>query len=523
MLAVGSTRAARVAALKRALAREPEESPWERDVAAMACIAAARMRARADGGGNGGDERARALRREAQTRLRMQRAALEAERIGGRSAARIAIVGAGPAGLWLAVLLARKHATLTIGANGAPRIVRNAAAPTIDVFERRHRAPRDAHEGGGGVGCGDDGGGGGGGGIGGIGGGGGGGGGARAPHGARSITLAIAHGTQDLLNRHLVGEGTLHAHHAFSPTCQIAEIERLLVCEFERYCAAGFGQLHFGADVVDPDVLHREAQLRGVREPTAPYDLVFVASGRRGTPDEWRVPRGLDAIVDGTAAAVIVQYWGARRGSERSIDALIGSVSRALAPARVFLRPGAVAGSGWAWLVGLPEALTEAARRGQALAKEGRRGGEGESAESLAVALEAILALARADPNADPNAGADTGAGAARSGAAESACAWPRMTPSALPGEAAALEGLRTLDASLRVSSARAGVTEASFWRSSSVLYAADGASGPTVLVGDAACGRPFWLGSTLNGHVSARTPPARAHCPCACALPCSD
>ena len=35
------------------------------------------------------------------------------------------------------------------------------------------------------------------------------------------------------------------------------------------------------------------------------------------------------------------------------------------------------------------------------------------------------------------------------------------------------------------------------------MLHAADGARGPTLLVGDACCGRPFWLGSTLNGHLA--------------------
>ena len=33
-------------------------------------------------------------------------------------------------------------------------------------------------------------------------------------------------------------------------------------------------------------------------------------------------------------------------------------------------------------------------------------------------------------------------------------------------------------------------------------MHVPEGASGPTFLIGDAACGRPFWLGSTLNGHL---------------------
>ena len=89
------SRACRQKALSRVRRHERELSAWERDCAAMAKLLEARIRARADGGGNGGDERARALRREAQSRLRVQRDARLTARIGGRPPARIAIVGAG--------------------------------------------------------------------------------------------------------------------------------------------------------------------------------------------------------------------------------------------------------------------------------------------------------------------------------------------------------------------------------------------------------------------------------------------
>jgi len=64
------------------------------------------------------------------------------------------------------------------------------------------------------------------------------------------------------------------------------------------------------------------------------------------------------------------------------------------------------------------------------------------------------------------------------------------------------------LDTALKVQGARVGWTEAAYWRSANVVHAPSTAPnaagpprGPTLLIGDACCGRPFWLGSTLNGH----------------------
>ena len=235
-------------------------------------------------------------------------------------------------------------------------------------------------------------------------------------------------------------------------------------------------------------------------------------------------------------AANLVQYWGAATDLGRLMDVLVGSASRTIAPARVYLRPGADAGSGWAWLVGLPEPLTEAVRRGVERARHGDRPrgvGDPPSHSSLAQALQAMLDMGRGavangsvggrDACGDGGGGAG-GAGQLTYGAegegstAPSRAPWPSMTPPTLAGEVAALEALRMLDTTLRAAGARASWTEASFWRSSSVLHAAgavagagavEGAGaalganvpGPTLLVGDTCCGRPFWLGSTLNGH----------------------
>ncbi|OLP98432.1 hypothetical protein AK812_SmicGene19088 [Symbiodinium microadriaticum] len=102
--------------------------------------------------------------------------------------ARVAIVGAGPVGLWVAVLLARAHARLFFTASGF-RIKRLPGAPDINVFERRT----------------DEGG-----------------------WGSRRIVLAMSNASQDVLNSRLMSERELCAHHCFSPTCSINLIESIL-------------------------------------------------------------------------------------------------------------------------------------------------------------------------------------------------------------------------------------------------------------------------------------------------------
>lgn len=172
--------------------RVPEPTPLALEQTMAAAVKAQRARARADGSGKGGDASARAFRRKLARRLRQRQAAAEAELIGGRSAARVAIVGAGPVGLWLAVLLARKHASFANGPNGVV-ISRNTNAPTIDVFEKR--PPASSGDG--------------------------------KAHGTRAIVLAITPQTSDLLNRHLLGTTVdRNGSYTFAPTSRIGEIEK---------------------------------------------------------------------------------------------------------------------------------------------------------------------------------------------------------------------------------------------------------------------------------------------------------
>ena len=144
------------------------------------------------------------------------------------------------------------------------------------------------------------------------------------------------------------------------------------------------------------------------------------------------------------------------------------------------------------WLVGLPAQLSEAIKLGMDAQRKGAggKGGKPPQHTSLAAAMEAVLAAAR------------SANGAASGGEA-----------AVLPGETAAIDGLRTLDASVKAEGAKAGWTEASHWRSAGLLHTPEGARGPTILIGDAACGRPFWLGSTLNGHFADVTQLVQSTC----------
>ena len=455
-------RAARREIKERLRQRGPEPpTPLELEQAAVSALREQRSRARADGGGDGGGKHARALRRKALARLKQKEAEAEAELIGGRPPTRVAIVGAGPTGLWLAVLLARKHASFANSSRGAV-ISRNANAPTIHVFEKRRPAASAGGDSADGAVS-------------------------SKAHGGRSIVLAITQQTQDLLNRNLLGTSIDRGGgHAFAPTSRIGDIETILAAEFERYARAGFGELRYGADVSEPDALHEAEQ--------GAYDVVIVASGKRHATDEWRAARGMETVVEGVAAAAILEFWGAAPAAD-GWASVVASASRAISPAQIFVRPGADAGRGWVWLVGLPAELSDAIRDGVQ-----QRTGPAPPQASLTQALQAALHSAAAQRE---GRGVEAAQGTEAAEAAEAAtgAAGAAAGESALPGEASALAGLRVLDASLRAAGARAGWTEGSYWRSSGIVHAPEPCVGPTLLIGDACCGRPFWLGSTLNGH----------------------
>ena len=52
----------------------------------------------------------------------------------------------------------------------------------------------------------------------------------------------------------------------------MCRVQRLLFEEYTKYCKAGFGQIHFGAEIERPDHL--------LEENHGNYDVVIVASGK---------------------------------------------------------------------------------------------------------------------------------------------------------------------------------------------------------------------------------------------------
>lgn len=353
-----------------------------------------------------------------ETQVRVTQAHLKSMELEpGTRPARIAIVGAGPVGLWTAVLLARQHTILTANSSGPPRIACPPSAPKVDVLEHRS----------------DD-----------------------SGYGTRRIVLAMATATQDMLNKNLTSGRSLASEHAFSPTCSINFVEAKLRENFERYVAAGFGSLRFGVQVSRPEALFAEG-----------YDVVIVAAGRQAMDDEWREANGFAVSTSNPEDALILKYHGSVAAGAHLND----KVSRAVGGGvRIFLRPGAVENQGWAWIMGLPAAL--AARVRTELA---RLHADDQGSFPTFSALWAALG--------DDELLADSCSGGT----------------SDFSGQA-----MRLLDEALQPTEVTARVTTAAFWHSESVARRVQSADtdGWLVLAGDVGSGRPFYLGSTLNGHL---------------------
>ena len=475
-----------------------------------------------------GDFDSDAFQRETNRRLVEKRHASELEQQGGKRAARVAIVGAGPTGLWLANLLCREHATIYVGSTGTS-IARKSTAPTVDVFERRaptkpspppapapgpvdvdptpgtgagagadaasdlavSAAAVPSHYSGesgvtSGVAAGPMGSG--------VGG-------RVRGYGTRKVVLAISSATQDLLNRNLTSSTKVASDHRFAPACSINLIESVLQTEFQRYVDAGFGTVTFGEAIADPDSLFAEG-----------YDVVIVASGRHALGPEWRVPRGLPMAVTGAEHAVIFRFAGgleagkATSAAELVLAKVCGNTKLHGKSARGFLRPGAAPGTGWIWLLGLPAAVLAAvatgagdrlASFGAALAACGADTGDHMAAEAAA-GLDAALKPAEVSvqvTEASYWASADV---ACRSATdcdyADSADSDLRAATATAAADADAADALASR-CQLFPMHDDAGVPDEPAAGSACRL-------GWTVLVGDAACGRPFFLGSTLNGHL---------------------
>ncbi|CAE7308843.1 unnamed protein product [Symbiodinium microadriaticum] len=258
-----------------------------------------------------------------------------------------------------------------------------------------------------------------------------------------------------------MSERELCAHHCFSPTCSINLIESILREEFEKYAASGFGTLHLGHSVEDPEAL------------LADHDVVIVATGRSWPGEEWRRGRGFQLTVGEQDEALILKFvLQPATDLAKTLQEVRSAVGRFEAPdlPMYILRPGTSEEQGWLWVLGLsPHILRH---------------------------LRGILLQASQE---DATASGAT-QGLKLGSFLQVLTCMPRRKSKLLTSLRAAFT---YLDKQLRPCEVAPRLTLASYWHSNEVVRRTQcgSRSGWIVLVGDAACGKPFYFGSNLNGH----------------------
>eukprot|EP00746_Dinoflagellata_sp_MGD_P156490 gnl/MRDRNA2_/MRDRNA2_85846_c0_seq1.p1 gnl/MRDRNA2_/MRDRNA2_85846_c0~~gnl/MRDRNA2_/MRDRNA2_85846_c0_seq1.p1 ORF type:complete len:522 (+),score=87.96 gnl/MRDRNA2_/MRDRNA2_85846_c0_seq1:57-1568(+) len=360
----------------------------------------------------------------------------------GARPARVAIIGAGPVGLWAAVLICRDHARL-FTTSTTTRIAKAPLAPVVNVYERRT---------------------------------------VESGYGTRRVTLAMASQTQDLLNAHLMSARSLTSQHNFTPACSINLIESLMREEFEKYVAAGFGSFNMGEVMQEPEILLEN------------HDVVLVASGKAGLTDAWRSANRMEMQTGRSDDALIFKFSTDQENlSFVEVEAMLGRTKSRGHPT-VFLRCGATSKQGWVWLLGINAEIAATIRSALATSNA-----SSVSYESFGVAWTALTGE-QPPPDIQPaGRGAKNGYAPRKDGEAQSP-----EEPVSESVSSGLTNALGHLDKLLKPEFVSVRITTASFWRSEEVVKRverSDGSVGWIVLVGDAACGKPFYLGSTLNGH----------------------
>ncbi|CAL1171826.1 unnamed protein product [Cladocopium goreaui] len=122
-----------------------------------------------------------------------------------------------------------------------------------------------------------------------------------------------------------------------------------LQLEFEKYSQCGFGALHMGCQIDDPEAL------------LADHDVVFVATGRNWPCDEWRGGHGFEVSLGRCEEALILKF-ALQPGNElqKTVQEARSGVGRFEVPGQpmYILRPGASEDQGWLWIMGLsPDVL----------------------------------------------------------------------------------------------------------------------------------------------------------------------
>eukprot|EP00746_Dinoflagellata_sp_MGD_P165665 gnl/MRDRNA2_/MRDRNA2_95079_c0_seq1.p1 gnl/MRDRNA2_/MRDRNA2_95079_c0~~gnl/MRDRNA2_/MRDRNA2_95079_c0_seq1.p1 ORF type:complete len:528 (-),score=96.90 gnl/MRDRNA2_/MRDRNA2_95079_c0_seq1:14-1597(-) len=317
---------------------------------------------------------------------------------------RIAVIGAGPVGLWTAMLIRRRYGK---SKNRGAGFLMRPDAPEVTVLEYR---PEDQH------GC-----------------------------GRGDIRIALSANTQNLLGKRAGGR--------FMSGMALSEIEGVLLRKWRLLSAPGCTV--FGSNVSSLE----EMAARG-------FDAVLWAGGRRSLDAETRERLGCSSKVGDAENALVFSLRGMRCQAQSDLEefcALDHSIfvqqQSGCSSLRVMLRPG-LGGDivAWVWLMGLPadvaalEARTAVSGTGSTL-------------------LEALLSVVKSD----------------------------------LPSVPAIEKAVNALQQRVQPSGP-VGVrwVEASYWSADHAVCSVPRTNGshmPVILLGDAACGKPFYTGTTLNQH----------------------
>mmetsp|Transcript_24402 Transcript_24402/g.44207 ORF Transcript_24402/g.44207 Transcript_24402/m.44207 type:complete len:652 (+) Transcript_24402:17-1972(+) len=366
---------------------------------------------------------------------------------------KIAVVGGGPVGLWAATLIMLRHARRVkrmaagSGATAAKAnsgFIRGADAPEIVIFERR--APEDHCS-------------------------------------RRNVRITLDAHTVALLNKHTKSN-------RFVSGMALAEIESILLEQWRRL--GGPKGIQYGSHINTPQEVAQQDD----------WDLVLWAGGRWSINDATRSDLDCDMRVGEHEEVIVFEMRNfapsKRQGGKQMEDLeLLAAAdltfsakhaaekavpmdSEVKAAYRIVLRVGQDAQTGeplcWLWFMGLPDELKAA----KAAAGPPSRDHCNKCHESIAAALEAELDRLALLPESSE------------------ALPWVRR----LMAAAGALQ-----DRVMSPGEVSGRWVDASYWSADRVVCSLPpGPSGriaPMVLVGDAAMGKPFYTGTTLNVHLA--------------------
>jgi len=351
---------------------------------------------------------------------------------------RIAIVGGGPVGLWMATLALLRHAR-----RDGKRFHRGRRAPDVVVFEQR---PQEQH-------C-----------------------------SRRSVCIQLDARTVQLLQKHTRSE-------SFSSGMALGEIEAILLEQWLRL--GGTGALKYNAHIDNPLDLYEHGD----------WDLIFWAGGRRSLNEDRRRELGCE-VQTGECDKVLVFEMRSFTSSSLGRPILLKDIEQLSssdltscfkgAVRQVYLRvapdPSVKKSSSsakplaWLWLLGVPQELK--ASRSEMANRPNGAPMRSTTHTSLSSAMEAEFQMY------------SQSVGDAAGGAEE-----PSWMSSVRNG---IMELQRKVfdpsEVSLRW-------VDAGYWSSDTAVCRLPGRtlgrSTPLVLIGDAAMGKPFYTGTTLNVHLA--------------------